>query len=197
MNSRPYAVLSICLLLLAISMSLYVWQLRKHVVTSENVPPSQVVPAPQNGSPKTVTLWIAHDDPGTLKSEKTSLALSADRQRRSEQILATLLAIYTAKNSPHHLAATADIRNVYFVDPGLVVIDVNSSFADGQTSGVFAEELLIASLIQTLSENIQGISRVKILVNGKEAESLAGHADLSRSYDVAQIAELGRQLASQ
>ena len=79
----------------------------------------------------------------------------------------------------------------------MAVIDVNSDFLDGQTSGILAEELTIASMIQTLSANIPGLMRVKILANGKERETLAGHADLSGFYDVAQIADLARQLSAQ
>ncbi|HKR84089.1 MAG TPA: GerMN domain-containing protein, partial [Terriglobales bacterium] len=96
----------------------------------------------------------------------------------------------------HSLPGTAGVRNVYFVDPDLVVIDVNSEFAAGQTSGILAEELTLSSLVQTLAANIQGISRVKFLVDGKEASTLAGHADLSSIYDVSQYANITRQVTS-
>jgi hypothetical protein len=66
-----------------------------------------------------------------------------------------------------------------------------------QTSGILAEELTVASMIQTLAANVQGLNRVKILVDGKDRDTLAGHADLSGFYDVAQVAELARQLAPQ
>jgi hypothetical protein len=71
------------------------------------------------------------------------------------------------------------------------------AFADGQVSGVLAEELTIASIIQTLSTNIPGLARVKILVDGKERETLAGHADLSGVYGVQQIAEVVKELSPQ
>jgi len=76
------------------------------------------------------------------------------------------------------------------------VIDVNSNFASGQTSGILAEELTLSSLVQTLSANIQGISRVKFLVDGKEASTLAGHADLSNIYEASQVASFARQLSA-
>ncbi len=59
-----------------------------------------------------------------------------------------------------------------------------------------AEELTVASLIQTLSANIPSILKVKILVEGKQRETLAGHADLSNFFDVSAIKELGAQLQS-
>jgi hypothetical protein len=74
---------------------------------------------------------------------------------------------------------------------------VNAAFVDGQISGVLSEELTIASMVQTLSTNLQGLTRIKFLVDGKERETLAGHADISEFYDVAQVAELAKQLSSQ
>jgi hypothetical protein len=105
--------------------------------------------------------------------------------------------LYTGKDSPHPLQAGAEVHDVFLVDPGLAVIDVNSAFVDGQISGILAEELTIASLVQTLATNIPGLIRVKILVDGKERATLAGHADISGFYDVGQITELVNQLSSQ
>jgi hypothetical protein len=137
-----------------------------------------------------VTVYVAYDGPGELRAQSISIPLAAGRQQRAEGLLRGLMSLYTAKNSPHPVAAAAEIRQVFLVDPGLAVIDVNSEFVEGQVSGVLAEELTIASLVQTLATNMPGLMRVKILVDGKEQETLAGHADLTGFYDVQQIAEL-------
>jgi hypothetical protein len=107
-----------------------------------------------------------------------------------------LLSIYLDKNSPHHLGAGAEIRSVYLVDPGVAVIDLNSAFADTHRSGVLVEQLTVASLIQTVSVNTPNLLKVKILVDGKERDTLAGHADLSSYYDVAAVNQLATQLQS-
>jgi hypothetical protein len=144
-----------------------------------------------------VTVYVAYDDPGELRAQSISIPLASGRQQRAEGLLRALVGIYTAKESPHRLAAGADVRQVFLVDPGMSVIDVNSAFADGQVSGVLAEELTIASLVQTLATNVPGLTRVKILVDGKERDTLAGHADLTPLYEVQQIAELAKELSSQ
>jgi hypothetical protein len=51
-------------------------------------------------------------------------------------------------------------------------------------------------LIQTLAANIPGILRVKILVDGKDRETLAGHADLSDFYDAGAVSQLVAQMES-
>jgi hypothetical protein len=82
------------------------------------------------------------------------------------------------------------------VDPGLAVIDLNAAFADGHRSGILTEELSVASLIETLSTNVPGITRVKILVEGTQRETLAGHADLSNFFDVTAVNQLTSELQS-
>jgi hypothetical protein len=126
-----------------------------------------------------------------------SIPLAAGRQERAQELMRALLDIYVGKNSPHPLAAAAEIHDVYLVDPGLALVDVNQAFVDGHTSGVLAEELTVASMIQTLSVNVPGLMRAKILVDGTERDTLAGHADLSGFFDVSQVAALAKQLAAQ
>jgi sporulation and spore germination protein len=198
MNSRLFFVLTCCLCVIALAMSFYVWQLRKNAV-DEVVPTAtpDAVTTPSNAAQKQIVLWVAHDDTGTLRSQALSIALSSERQRQAEDIVRALLAVYTAKASPHPLPAGSGVRNIYFVDPGLIVIDVNSELASGQTSGILAEELTITSLVQTLAANIPALSRVKFLIDGKEASTLAGHADVSNIYDIAQFSVFAQRLSSQ
>ena len=67
---------------------------------------------------------------------------------------------------------------------GRRVIDINGAFADEHRSGVMVEQLTVDSLVETLAVNVPGIQRVKILVDGKDRDTLAGHADLSDRFDV-------------
>jgi hypothetical protein len=122
------------------------------------------------------------------------IPLPAGRQERAAEVLRALLNLYLDKFSPHPLGAGSEIRDVYLVDPGLAVIDINAAFADGHRSGVLVEELTVVSLVQTLSANIPGITRVKILVEGNERDTLAGHADLSNFYEVPAISQIVAQL---
>ena len=47
--------------------------------------------------------------------------------------------------------------------------------------------------METLAVNVSGISRVNILVKGKTRETLAGHADLSETFDVITVEQAGGQ----
>jgi hypothetical protein len=183
------------LLLGVLGMSLYGWRMRGRAaagpVTSSDMRP--VVP-PVAGATEQVTLFVAYDDTGVLLAQSARIPLPSVRQQRAEELLRSLLALYMDKASPHPLPEGADVRSVYLVDPGLAVIDINAAFADGHRSGVLSEELTVASMIQTLSTNLPGILRVKILVEGKQRDTLAGHVDLSGFFDVSAINQLSSQL---
>lgn len=199
MIPRHWIIATAILFALATSMSIYLWQLRRREALTAPVPVAAEphVNPPSAGPTEKATVWLALDNPGILRVQSISVPMASRRQQRAEELMRALVNMYVEKNSPHPLQAGAEVRDVYLVDPGIAVIDLNSAFADGQTSGVLTEELIIASLIQTLSANIQGLTRVKILVDGKERETLAGHADLSRFYDVSQVSELAKQLTGQ
>jgi hypothetical protein len=189
---------AVCVLLLAVlGMSVYAWRMRGRAASGPTTPfDTRPVGPPVAGATERVTLFVAYDDVGVLHAQSAQIPLPSVRQQRAEELLRALLALYLDKSSPHPLPQGADIRSVYLVDPGLAVIDVNAAFADGHRSGVLSEELTVASLIQTLSANLPGIMKVKILVEGKERQTLAGHADLSNTFDVSAVNQLTSQLQS-
>jgi spore germination protein GerM len=191
-----HLIIAVALLLaITLGMGFYVLRIRSHVDRSNvSTANTQPVAPPVTGSSEQVTLYIAYDDAGVLRPKSVRTPLPAGRQERAAEILRALVTVYLDKFSPHPLGPGSEIRDVYLVEPGLAVIDLNAAFADGHRSGVLVEELSIVSLVQTLSANIPGITRVKILVEGKERDTLAGHADLSNFYDVPAITQVVAQL---
>ena len=185
------------LLLAVLAMGFYAGRMRGRAAqVAPAVADTRPVAPPATGPTEQVTLFVADDAAAMLRPQAASIPLPSARQQRAEDLLRALLGIYLAKTSPHPLAAGAEVRAVYLVDPGLAVIDLNAAFANGHRSGVLEEELTVTSLIQTLTANIPGILRVKILVDGKDRETLAGHADLSDFYDAGAVSQLGAQMES-
>ncbi len=70
------------------------------------------------------------------------------------------------------------LRNAFLLPDGEVVLDlaVDSSLSFGSD-----EELaIVASLVDTVLQNVADTRSVRILVNGEPAETLGGHVDLTR-----------------
>ena len=191
-----HLIIGLAVLLIAVlGMSIYALHMRR---TAAAIPAVSVdtrpIAPPVAGPTEQITLFVAHDEDGSLRAQGARIPLPSGRQQRAEELLRALLTLYLDKSSPHVLAPGADIRSVFLIDPGVAVIDLNSAFADGHRSGVLIEELTVMSLIHTISTNIPGILRVKILVDGKERETLAGHADLTDFYDVTAVNQVSAQL---
>jgi hypothetical protein len=64
----------------------------------------------------------------------------------------------------------------------LAVIDLRSTFVNQHPSGVEVETLTLRSIVATLHANVPQIEQVRFLVDGQARETLAGHADLLRTY---------------
>jgi len=197
MIPRQFLIAVAVMAAVAVGISFYAWHMRGGVVRNEAAASAQPVAPPVTGPTEQVMLYVAYDDDGSLRARAAHIPLPAGRQQRAEELLRALLNVYFDKDSPHPLGTGSEIRGVYLVDPGLAVIDLNSAFADQHRSGVLVEELTIASLIQTVTANIPGITRAKILVNGEERDTLAGHADLTNFYDAAAVTQLVSQLQGQ
>jgi hypothetical protein len=194
MIPRHLIIAAIIMGAVVLVMSFYIWRIPHRAEVVPIQASSQPVAPPAAGPVEKVTLYVAYDDSGSLRAQAASIPLPSGRQERAQELLRALLDIYLDKSSPHTLGAGSEIRDVYVVDPGLAVIDVNGAFANLHRSGILVEELTVASLIETLSANIPGIMRVKILVDGNERDTLAGHVDLTNFFDVAAVTELAAQL---
>ncbi len=198
MIPRHLVISVIVLVAAALGLSVYAWHVRKSVVAvPTSAADTRPLAPPVTGPTERVVLFVAHDEDGTLRPESAQIPMPSGRQQRAEELLRALISIYLDKSSPHVIAPGAEIRSVFLVDPGAAVIDLNAAFADKHRSGVLVEELTVASLIRTVSANTQGLLKVKILVDGKERDTLAGHADLSSYYDVAAVNQLATELQPQ
>lgn len=194
MIPRHLVIGTVVMLAVALAMSVYLWRMRGRVPRVAPAAYSGPIAPPVSGPTEQVTLYVADDESGTLRAQAARIPLPAGRQERAQELLRALLGLYLDKVSPHPLGPSAEVRDVYLVDPGLAVIDMNAAFADDHRSGILVEELTVASLVRTLSANIPGITRVKILVDGKQRETLAGHVDLSGFFEVTAINQMVAQM---
>ena len=66
--------------------------------------------------------------------------------------------------------------------PLLAVVNLTGSFAASHPSGIETEMLTVLSICGTLHANLPRVTQVRFLVDGHERATLAGHADLTRTY---------------
>jgi len=187
--------IAISFLLLAILIAgIFIIELRhsEEVKTQQGLAAAPEGPEAQ-GKEETIRVLVAYDDDLALRWRTTQAFMPDERDLRARAALRAVLAQYLQTPSPHPLAKGADIKDVYFLNPDTVIVDTTAQFADGHRSGALLEEMTLTSLIETLNANVSGISKVKFLVEGRERQTLAGHADLVSFYPVSAVHELARE----
>jgi spore germination protein GerM len=190
MISRPLQIAIVILLFAVFGMGMYVLETKRRAELSEmRAQDQRPIAPPVAGSQENVTIWVARDADGSLHSERIQAALPDDRPERERALLRALLGKYETAGSLHPIGAGADIKAIYLLPDGLAVLDMNAAFADRHPSGVLVETLTLASIAETLERNSPAVKRLKFLVEGKDRATLAGHADLSGTYDLGVLAQ--------
>ncbi len=64
----------------------------------------------------------------------------------------------------------------------LAVVNLSGAFAASHPSGIETESLTVLSICATLHANLPQVTEVRFLVDGQPRETLAGHANLMRTY---------------
>ena len=76
------------------------------------------------------------------------------------------------------IPADTKVRAIYVTQEGICYVDLNSNIADKHPGGIKSELFSIYSIVNSVVLNVPEVEAVKILINGDEAETLAGHIDL-------------------
>lgn len=196
MIPRHLKIMATILAMVAVILGIYTFRLKHRAEGKQTKVALDQLPVapPVSGQTSPATLYVADDRTGLLTRTTVNIPLPADGSERTQQILRNLLTLYQTNPSPHTIGDGADVKDVYFVKNGLVVVDFNSAFAEKHPSGILAEELTVASVVATLRANNPQIHTVKILVNGKDRETLAGHADLETPLDAANFSQVVKDL---
>jgi hypothetical protein len=72
------------------------------------------------------------------------------------------------------------LRALYVGDRGDAFVDLSGEVRTAHTGGALDELFTIYAIVNALTVNLPAITRVQILVEGKEVDTLAGHVDLRR-----------------
>lgn len=132
---------------------------------------------------KTTLFWLSPEDDGTLTSVTVEMPLSHDPVVRSKQVLDILLA-GPVDADLRTLPPDAALLEFYLLPNGTGVADFSESLATSLPSGIISEKLAVDSILRTLEANVPQVQQLKILINGQERETLAGHLDLTGTFAV-------------
>ncbi|MBU1168042.1 MAG: GerMN domain-containing protein [Proteobacteria bacterium] len=74
------------------------------------------------------------------------------------------------------------VLRALYIHEETAFVDLSQETCDNHPGGVQTEYLTIVSIANSLILNIPEIKRVKIIIEGRECETLAGHIDISQPF---------------
>jgi hypothetical protein len=141
------------------------------------------VSTPQDVREKAQLFWASQTSPGTLEPTEVELPLSAEPVQRSKQVLTALIA-QAPTDAQRTLPVDVEVLDFYLLADGMAVADFSETLGTETPSGIFSEQMAVDSILQTLGANVPAVHSLKILIHGQEADTLAGHLDLTGFFVV-------------
>lgn len=122
-------------------------------------------------------LYFADKDNIFLISEERTLSHTEDPTNFSRKIIEALI------NGPSEgltrtIPVDTSLRALYITEAGICYVDLSAEVKEQHPGGVQSELLTLYSIVNSLVLNVPDIQAVKILIDGQESMTLAGHIDL-------------------
>lgn len=119
----------------------------------------------------------------TLEGENREIYGTEALDDRLRQVFVLLLQGPRTENLYPLLGSGVRLRELYLHE-GCAYVDLEFSEKRGQKVGVMMEHLILAAMEQTLRENFPTVERIKIVLDGKESDTLLGHIDIRQRRQI-------------
>ncbi len=128
------------------------------------------------------TLFLATAEGDALVPVRMDVPLASSVAEQGREIIAAQL---TAAQLPFvtPIPPGASLRAFYVTERGEGFIDLSAEAATAHPGGSTAEVLTVYSLVNAVTANLPSVTRVQLLIDGKEVDTLAGHVDLRRTLE--------------
>jgi spore germination protein GerM len=143
-------------------------------------PPAEAAAAPAAGPRITATLFFASEDGQRLVGVQQDVPLAEGTVAQARALVAALIAAVPTGSLASTIPEGTVLRGVYLSDRQEVFVDLDATVRSKHRGGSMQELLTVYSLVNTLAVNLPTVSAVQILIDGREADTLAGHVDLRR-----------------
>jgi spore germination protein GerM len=128
-----------------------------------------------------VHLYFSDEDQRFLMAEDRTVAQPDSVVERARSLVRALI---EGPNGTLLRTVPAETRllAIYVTQDRVAYVDFDRAISEKHPGGTFSELLTIFSIVNTLTLNIAEIRAVKILIQGREAKTLAGHIDIQSPF---------------
>jgi hypothetical protein len=128
------------------------------------------------------TLFFASPDGRSLVPVLREVALAEGLVPQGREILTAQL---QSPPPPYGsvIPEGTQLRAFYVTDRGDAFVDLSFDAEARHVGGTSAELLAVYAIVHAVTANLTTVQRVQILIDGREADTLAGHVDLRRPLE--------------
>ena len=127
--------------------------------------------------PVPVHLYFGSADGPYLISETRIIGNPDDPVQMARAILEALVN-GPRTNLTRTIPAAAQVRAIFIATDNICVVDFDTAIRDNHPGGCRGEMLTVYSIVNSLIINIPSIKQVKLLIDGSDIDTLAGHLNM-------------------
>jgi Sporulation and spore germination len=156
----------------------------ERVVSPAPAPSAAPAPAaPAASVPHIIaTLYYGTRDGQALAAVKREVPLGEGPREQGRQILQSELEDAPAPYLSLIPRGTT-LRAFYITDRGDAFVDLSAEASTLHPGGSTFELLTVYAIVNAVTANLTSVERVQILIDGRQADTLAGHVDLRRPFE--------------
>jgi hypothetical protein len=125
-------------------------------------------------------IMVYYPADGMLEAGSAAVKRQPDMQSLARE---SLSALFTGQRDvPAPVLRDIKLQAFYLDASGTAYIDLAPGPQKAVRASAWDEHLAIYAMVNTLMQNFEEIKQVRILFDGRKAQSLAGHIDLSRMF---------------
>jgi spore germination protein GerM len=151
------------------------WYAARQVPATSAAGPADTAPAPAVRK-ITATLYYVGEDGMALAPVQREIPFGATVVEQARAIIEAQIA--AAPPLVSAIPAETKLRDVFVTERGDAFVDLSGEIVARHPGGSLAEIFTVYSIVNALTVNLPAVTRVQILVDGKEVDTLAGHVDL-------------------
>ena len=143
-----------------------------------DIPPGQAL---------TIKIFFLNSETNKEEIEEFQVHKEAHLSKQILQIIERMARQPETKKIRTLWPLTLKVRSAYLRKNGFLILDFEKGVQYNQSNSAFHELAAIYSIVRTITANFTQVKQVKFLIGGQEAETLAGHIDISRPLQLSDL----------
>ena len=176
--TRPKPIVVIGLVVAVAAVVWLLWVGLPRVGDSPSPGPAGAAAEPPGPERKiNVTLFFISEDGLALVGVQREVAFDEAVSEQARRIVEAQLGAAPAPLARAMPEGTT-LRSVFISANGEAFVDLSADVTTRHTGGALDELFTVYAVVNALTVNLPAVTRVQILIDGKEVDTLAGHVDL-------------------